>query len=246
MNIVIIEDEKASSAYLKKIVQRQFPQLSITAICDNVPDAVQALKTHNPDIVYLDVEIKMGTGFDVLKQAPDRTFEVIFTTAFNNFAIEAFRHHAVDYLLKPLQAVQVVEATERCLERLKVKTDHSNISKLLEQLQQPATQKIKLPVYTPDGIELLETADIVYAEAKSNYTDLWLKTGKKITASRKLKEIEDNLPPQLFFRIHHSFIVNLQYVARYQRGRGGYVILQNGSSLPVSSARKEEFLAWLK
>lgn len=246
MNIVIIEDEKASSAYLKKIVQQQFPQLAITAICDNVQDAVQALKTYSPDIVYLDVEIKMGTGFDVLKQAPDRTFEVIFTTAFNNFAIDAFRYHAVDYLLKPLQAVQVVEATERCLERLKVKTDHSNINKLLEQLQQPATQKVKLPVYTPDGIELLETADIVYAEAKSNYTDLWLKTGKKITASRKLKEIEDSLPPQLFFRIHHSFVVNLQYVVRYQRGRGGYVILYNGSSLPVSSARKEEFLAWLK
>lgn len=246
MKIIIVEDELASQQYLKQLLMERFPQLKVVAIAESVPDALQAIQEHRPDIVFLDVEIKMGNGFDVLAQVPDRSFEVVFTTAYNAFAVEAFRHHAVDYLLKPLNAAYVAEATERCLQRLKEhKSSKEQVGKLLQQVQQPIAQKSKLSIHTMDGIEFIEVQDIVYGEANGNYTDLWLKTGSKVTTSRRLKEMEESLPGDLFFRVHHSYIVNLQYVRKYHKGRGGYLVLHNGNSLPVSSARKDDFLNWL-
>jgi two-component system LytT family response regulator len=245
MKVVIIEDEVASQEYLRNILLNHFPQLKVVALVDNVPDAVSVLNAHQPDIVFLDVEIKLGTGFDVLVQLPKRSFEVVFTTAFNTFALEAFRFHAIDYLLKPLNTAEVIEATERCMQRVKNGHDNTILNKLLEQLNQPVVQKTKLGIHTLEGIEFIEVPDIVYGEAKGNYTELWMKNGVKITTSKKLKDIEESLPRQMFFRIHHSYIVNLQYVKKYHKGRGGYLVLHDGQSLPVSSAKKDDFMNWL-
>jgi two-component system LytT family response regulator len=244
MKIVIVEDEQASQAYLQSMLQKHFPDMEIAAITDSVPESVAQIKKHHPQVVFIDVEIKMGNGFDVLEQVKGQSFEVIFTTAFNTFAVEAFRYHAIDYLLKPLDEMHFVEAVGRCVQRLGNQNHGDQIGKLLEQLQ-PTMQKVKLSVPTLDGIEFIPFSDIVYCEAQGNYTDFRLKTGLKITASRKLKDMEESLPQHLFFRIHHSYVVNLQYVKKYQRGRGGYVVLQDGTSIPVSSARKDEFLEWL-
>ncbi len=244
MKIVIVEDEQASQAYLQSMLQKNFPDMEIAAVTDSVPESVAQIKKHHPQLVFIDVEIKMGNGFDVLEQVKGQSFEVIFTTAFNTFAVEAFRYHAIDYLLKPLDEVHFVEAVGRCMKRLSSQNYSDQIGKLLEQLQ-PTMQKVKLSVPTLDGIEFIPFSDIVYCEAQGNYTDFRLKTGLKITASRKLKDMEESLPQHLFFRIHHSYVVNLQYVKKYQRGRGGYVVLQDGTSIPVSSARKDEFLEWL-
>jgi two-component system LytT family response regulator len=245
MKVIIVEDEVASQEYLSNILLTNFPQLEIVALADNVPDAVSAIDMHQPGIVFLDVEIKLGTGFDVLAQLPKRSFEVVFTTAFNTFALEAFRFHAIDYLLKPLNVSEVIEATERSMLRAKQGSDNTLLDKLLEQLNHPVVQKTKLGIHTLDGIEFVEVPDIVYGEANGNYTDLWMKNGTKITTSRKLKDMEESLPRQMFFRIHHSFIVNLQYVKKYHKGRGGYLVLHDGQSLPVSSAKKDDFIAWL-
>jgi len=246
MKVILIEDEKASQAYLHTLLQQQFPQMDIVAIADNVPDAVAAIGLHGPDIVFLDVEIKLGSGFDVLAQTKEYSFEVVFTTAFSNFAIEAFRYHALDYLVKPLNDEAVIETTKRCIEKRKAMNGSRQVTELLSYLQQhAATQKTKLSIPTIDGIEFVDVADVVYGEAKGNYTDLCLKNGSRIMASRKLKAMEAFLPLQSFFRIHHSYIVNLQYVTRYHKGRGGYLVLQSGMALPVSSARKDAFLQWL-
>lgn len=245
MKIIIVEDELASQAYLKNILLLHYPGIDIVAATDNVPDAVLLIKKHRPDIAFMDVEIKMGTSFDVLEQTKGYSFEVIFTTAFNTFAVDAFRHHAIDYLLKPLNESHVVEAMGRCMQRINSNNRNDQVGKLLEQLQQPAVQKAKLGIPTLEGIEFVAIPDIIYGEAKGNYTDIWLKNGIKITTSRKLKEMEESLPKDLFFRIHHSYIVNLQYVKKYYKGRGGYLILQDDHALPVSSARKDDFLKWL-
>lgn len=246
MNAVIIEDEKASSEYLGNTLKRHFPYIEISAVCAHVQDAIDALVNHQPHIVFLDVEIKGGTGFDVLTATKGLSFGLVFTTAFDRFAVDAFRHCAVDYLLKPLQAVQIKKATERCMQQAAGNVHAASVAGLLTYVEQQHKQNVKIGIHTPEGIELLETTDIIYAEAKSNYTDLWLKSGRRITAARKLKEIEQSLPGDRFFRIHHSFVVNIQYVARYQRGRGGYIVLQDDKALPVSSGRKDEFLTWLK
>lgn len=247
MKIVIVEDELDAREYLIRILRKHFAQCQIVAICDNVPDAVNAIREQLPDIVFLDVEIKLGTGFNVLEQVSDIPLSVVFTTAFDHYATAAFRHYAVDYLLKPLVEKQVADAVQRCIGR-KALPDlayQQHIYKLLEELRHPVSQKTKLGIHTMDGIEFVDIQDIIYGEASGSYTELWLRSGVKLTASRRLKEVEESLPPQQFFRIHHSYIVNLQYVKKYHKGRGGYLLLHNNVSLPVSSARKEAFLEWL-
>lgn len=247
MKGIIIEDEQASQKYLLNILGQHFPALEIVTVADNVPEAVAAIKQYMPDFVYLDVEIKLGTGFDVLEQTRGLCYETIFTTAFNTFALEAFRYHAVDYLLKPLNDTQIIETTERCVARISNNKKDKRLDELLQYLQRPALeQKPKLGVPTVEGIEFIVVQDIVYGEAKGNYTNLWLQNGTRVTVSRKLKEMEQTLPVHLFFRIHHSYIVNLQYVTKYHKGRGGYLVLYNDISLPVSSVKRDEFLNWLQ
>lgn len=248
MKIIIVEDEISSQEYLKNILEAQFPETDIVAITDNVPEAVQLIKRYTPGLVFLDVEIKLGSGFDVLEQVKEQCFDVVFTTAYNTFAVEAFRYHAMDYLLKPLNAIYIIEAVKRSQQKAKqgFNTEKSQIASLLQQLQSSAHQKPKLPIPTLEGFDFVEVSDIMYAEAKGNYTDLWMKDIYKITTSRKIGELMDTLPGNLFFRIHHSYIVNMQYIHKYHRGRGGYLVLQNSQSLPVSATKKEEFLNWLK
>lgn len=241
MKIVIVEDEKASQQYLQNLLERRFPHMTIAAVTDNVPDAAALIRLHLPDIVFLDIEIRMGTAFDVLSRLDNTTAELIFTTAFNQFAIDAFRHHAMDYLLKPLEDEQVADAVKRCERRILERNSVQQLSGLLQYLQKPA-QRTRIGIHTVDGIAFIDTNDIVFAAAKGNYTELKLSTGARITASRKLKDMEQQLAAPQFFRIHHSYVVNTHYVKKYVRGRGGYIILTDDSSLPISVARKDDFL----
>jgi two-component system, LytTR family, response regulator len=245
MKIIIIEDEPAAQQLLSRILQDQYPQVTIAAIADNVADAVHAIDLHQPDIIFLDIEIRQGTGFNVLERVNKRSFEVIFTTTFNTYAVDAFRHHALDYLLKPLSAAMVKDAVDRCIAQTKTTKKEDNIGLLLQQIQSLSTPKTRLPVHTPEGISFLDIPDIIYVEANGNYCDFQMRNGNRITSSRKLKEMETGLPFNQFFRIHHSYIVNLHFISKYHKGRGGYVVLLNGQSLPVASNRKDDFLAWL-
>lgn len=246
MKVIIIEDEIAPRQYLDNLLSINFNELQIVATADSVPAAVAAIAAHQPDIVFLDVELKLGTGFDVLAQTSNISFQTIFTTAFNRFAIDAFRHHAVDYLLKPLNPVHVIEATKRCIDNIEKNRNGIQLAQLLVKMQQSNESKPKMAIPSQDGIEFIEITDIIYCEAKGNYSDLWLQSGKKITASRKLKELQEMLPEHLFFRTHNSYVVNIQYVDKYHKGRGGYLVLSTGISLPISTTRKEDFLSWLR
>lgn len=241
IRVVIIEDEIASQQYLRQLLQQYFPGMQLLAVIDNVPEAIDAVKRLQPHIVFLDVEIKMGTGFDVLEALPRISFEVIFTTAFNQFAIDAFRYHAIDYLLKPLDDKRVVEAVSYAREHINQKSSAQQIARLLQHLHQPALTK-KISIHTVDGIEFVDPDDILFAEAKGNYTEIRLRTGVKYIVSKKLKEMEQSLSEPVFFRIHYSYIVNAKYVKKYFKGRGGYVTLQDDTVIPVSAARKDDFL----
>lgn len=242
MKVVIVEDETASQQYLKRLLEKELPDIQLAGIADNVPDATEMIRNYAPDLVFMDIDIKMGTGFDVLSALPGIKSEIIFTTAFNQFAIDAFRYHAVDYLLKPLEDQRVLEAVSHCRMRIEQKNSSQQIAQLLQHFQQPVLHKQRIGIHTIDGIEFVDVDDILFAEAKGNYTELKLKAGTKIIASKKLKEMEQHLTDPVFFRIHHSYIVNSRYIKRYYKGRGGYVILTDETSLPVSSARKDDFL----
>jgi two-component system LytT family response regulator len=245
MKAIIVEDEEFSQEYLQSIIQKKFTGLEVVAVADDVQAATAAIKKYQPDLIYLDIEIKMGSGFDVLEHTRGLSYETIFTTAFNSFALEAFRYHAIDYLLKPLHDVQVIEATNRFINRTNTINGNERINALLDHMKHIDRIKSKLSIHTVDGIEFVQISQIVYAEANGNYTDFWLKDGTKRTSSRKLKETEESLPHNLFFRIHHSYLVNLHYVTKYHKGRGGHIELDNGVALPVSSNKKDDFLNWL-
>jgi two-component system, LytTR family, response regulator len=242
MKAIIVEDEIASQQYLCNLLKMHFPDITTVAIVDNVPAAIKTINDERPDILFVDVEIKMGTGFDVLASLTNVKAEIIFTTAFNQFAIDAFRHHAIDYLLKPMDDKLVIAAVSHCLERLTLRNNNQQIAGLLEHMRRSILPIKRLSIHTTDGVEFIDTNDIMLAEAKGNYTILKLKTGKKVTLSKKLKDVEPNLPEPTFFRVHHSYIVNVNYVVKYHKGRGGSIILSDQTPVPVSESRKDGFL----
>jgi two-component system LytT family response regulator len=246
MKVIIVEDEISCQQYLEQILLDNFVDIEIVDIIDNVPDSIKRLEELKPDLVFLDVEIKMGSGFDILASIKERSFEVIFTTAFNTFAVDAFRYSAVDYLLKPLQVNLVIEAVNKVKNRILNTHSPDLIDQLLLRLQSSSPQKNRLIIYTTEGMEFVEIPTIMFAEAKGNYTDIWLSNGTKITASKKLKEIEESLPAQSFFRVHHSYIVNLNFIKKYHKGRSGHLFLLNGKDIPVAESRKDDFLERLR
>lgn len=245
VKVIIVEDEISAQKYLQNLLERNFPDCSVMAIADNVPDAIKAVDLHQPDILFLDIEIKMGSGFDILIALPGLRSEVIFATSFNQFAIDAFKYHAVGYLLKPLEDQRALETIRRAISRIEQQNSDQQIARLLQFIQHPAPQRQRLSIHTIEGIELVPLNEIVYVTAKGNYSELKLRNGCKMTTSKKLKDIEEQLPAQDFMRIHNSYIANTEYIQKYYRGRGGLAIMTDGSSLPVSVARKDEFIKYL-
>lgn len=242
MKIVIIEDEIAAQQSLEQTIKKNYPQFTIAAITDSVPHSIELITNIQPDIVFIDIEIKMGSGFDVLAGLSDIQFEIIFTTAFNQFAIEAFKFHAIDYLLKPIEEKQLLHSINHCIKRLEEKNSAQQISNLLEYLRHPVQPKKCLNVSNTGGVEFIDLQDILYVSAKGSYTQLSLKNKTTIVISKSIKEIEKSLMNSTFYRIHNSYIINSNYLSKYHKGRGGDVVLIDGTSLPVSVNRKEEFL----
>lgn len=241
IKVVIVEDEPASKEYLIDLLTTYFRQIEIVAVEDTVDAAIQAICRYNPGLVFIDVEIKMGTGFDVLAGVEHIDFDTIFTTAFNQFAIDAFQYSAVDYLLKPLDAEKVVKAVQRSIERVSVKRSNDELRQLIQYLKRPV-QLQRLPVSTMYGLEFIDIEDILFAEAEGNYCRVKLRSGRDIVITKKIKELEETLPDTLFMRVHNSYLVNTSYIRKYHKGRGGHIILDDESAIPVSPARKDDFL----
>lgn len=241
---IIVDDEQKSQESLKILLEDFCEGVEVKALCQNVTEAINALATHSPDLVFLDIHLQRETGFDLLTQAKKIDFEVVFTTAYSEYAIKAFKFSAIDYLLKPIDIEELRKAVG------KVKEKHNgNIADRLDQLilnlKNPSGQNYKLALPTSDGLIFVQIESIVYCEASSNYTQIFTQDGKKHLVSRTLKEYDDLLADQNFFRIHNSYLINLNLIKKYIRGEGGYVIMSNDVSLDVSKRKKEAFLARL-
>lgn len=238
---IIIEDELASQEYITDLLEAKFPEIKVISIEDTVPSAISAIDNYSPDIVFLDVEIKAGTGFDVLAGVKNSACHVIFTTAYNKFAIDAFQYNTVDYLLKPLESEKVIAAIQRCMQKITLRQPGKELVQLLQYLKQPTWQQ-RLPVGTMYGMEFIDIEEILFVEAEGNYSKLKLRSGRSLMMTKKIKDVTEQLQESLFVRIHNSYLVNTRYIKKYHKGRGGHIILDDGSSLPVSPARKEDFL----
>lgn len=244
MTAVIVDDEKHCRDVLGLLLQKHCSNVTLVASCSNGTAAIEAIEMHHPDIVFLDIEMPGMSGFDMLEACRFTNFEVIFTTAYNEYAIKAIRHNALDYILKPIDKDELIQAVGR-MHDIKPAREASRVDNFVEYLaRQKMGDRIALP--TSDGLQILQSEEIWYCESEGGYTRFYLTNGKVSLISKTLKEVEDVLEVKGFCRVHHSYLINLRYVQKYIRGDGGEVIMANGKSIPVSRNKKQEFLNFLE
>lgn len=238
---MIIDDETKGRMALREKLNAFCPEVEVVAEAASGSEAISLINQHRPQLIFLDIEMPRMTGFEMLNQIPDKSFHIIFTTAYDQYAIQAIKYAAFDYLLKPVDIDELKSAVARIAET-KTPQTAKQAELLAANLQQKASSLHKLAIPTLDGLHFYDIKDIIYLEANSNYTNLYLAGKVKIIASKTLKEFEELLSGDQFFRTHHSFIINLNYIKRYIKGDGGQIEMQNGAIVDVSRRKKEEFL----
>ncbi|MBN1339794.1 MAG: response regulator transcription factor [Bacteroidales bacterium] len=243
IRVLIIDDEEKARTALRNLLEKHCPEIRILGEAGNVKSGLELIREEHPEAVFLDVQMPDGTGFNLLEQVGKIDFKVIFVSAYDKFAIQAFKFSAIDFLQKPVDPELLIEA---CTRLGKSESRFEEINKKLEVLlgNMNSFEKIALP--TMDGIIFVKIKEITRCESDNNYTNIFLSTGQKIIVSKTLKEYDDMLTPFNFFRIHKSYLINLAYLQRYKKGEGGSVIMEDGTELEVSRRRKEEFLACLQ
>lgn len=244
LKAIIIDDEEGARFTLSTLLEEYCPNISIIAQCSNVPEGVLAINKHTPDIVFLDIEMPEYNGFELVEFFKNVDFEIIFVTAYSQYAIRAFEVSAVDYLLKPVEIEQLQAAVEKASQ----KRSQANIMQRLDLMKSTYNgdeiKKIALPM--SDGLMFVDVSEIVLFEADRAYTHVFLKNGSKITVSKPMRTFEDILENRQFiFRPHRSHLININYIKKYVRG-DGMIFMDNGVALPVSRERKQEFEALLK
>jgi len=240
---VIIDDEPDCIVFLAQILKTYCPFISISGTATSVQDGVNEIRRTNPDLVLLDVELSPGTGFDILNKIPERNFKVIFITAHNDYAIQAFRYSAVDYILKPVDITDLVAAINKVNPSVS-RNPLIDFGILLENLKGELPQKLAIP--TSSGYEYVTVNEIIRLEADRSYCMFYLTCKRKILVSRCLNDYQQILDSRMFFRIHHSFLINLQHVKSFSRKDGGYVEMTDGSQVPLARRKKDYFYEVMK
>ena len=239
---ILVDDEKHGLETLGILLAEYCPGVKVMEKCPSAKKALEAIEKIKPDLVFLFIEMPVMNGFELLEQFDEIPFTVIFTTSYDQYAIKAIRFSALDYLLKPVDPKELVAAVHKA-SRQKQSPTSEQLQLLMAQLQNKEKQFTKIAVPTLEGFELIPADEVVRCEADDNYTHLFLKNKTKITASRSLKEMEEQLKEfPSFVRVHHSYIVNLNEVIKYIRGEGGYLVMTDNSTINVSRSRKNELL----
>jgi two-component system LytT family response regulator len=246
LTTLIVDDESQSRSLIRKLLSDHFPGLIIEE-AENVSSALEKIKQLTPGLVFLDVQMRGETGFDLFDKTGKINFEIIFTTAHSEFAVKAFRYSAMDYLMKPLDTEEFKTAVERVLQ--KIKNEQSPSHEQLDYLKQlRSEQKIpdKLTIPTAEGFLFVSVNDILYCHAISNYTEFHLSNNRKLLSSYTLGYYDELLAGHNFFRIHRSYLINLAHIKMYKKSDGGVVVMNDGEEIEVSRSNKEAFLKILK
>ena len=239
---VVIEDEEHSRKMLKAMLHEHCHQLNVVADADSVKTGLTAIAEQRPELVFLDIELQSETSFEILEQLPEINFELVFTTAFDHYALKAIKFCAIDYLLKPIDLKELQMAVAKVEKRLNREYMNKNLEVLLNNIKSSSQNNHRIALSTLEGLLFVNVRDIIYCESSGPYTHFIFKHADKIVTSKHLKEYEDLLSGYDFFRIHKSYLVNLQEIQKYIRGEGGQLIMSNGAALAVSKQRKESFL----
>lgn len=234
----IIDDEQNARDVISKIIISNFDNIIINT-AKNVETGINLIKGENPDIVFLDIDMPDGTGFDLLKKIELPDFKLIFITAYQEHAIKAIKCSAVDYILKPVNAQELIKATNKAIQEIDNKSNQQKIEAFLSNTENIPHKIKKLVLNTSDNIFVINIEDIIRCESEDNYTTFHLKTGKKITMPKTLKEYDNLLSENDFIRIHRSHLVNINYIERYDKKNTGCVCMKNDTKIPVSVRKKD-------
>lgn len=237
---IIVEDLPDALALFKADIEANHPEIEVIDTAQSVVEAAKVLRRKQPDILFLDIMLGDGTGFDLLEIFPDLKSKIIFVTASDEFAIKAFKFAAIDYVLKPYSDDELAEAINRAKAQLQPDTERLSILK--DTFSAPEKKPERISLHTLDKIIIVNLSDIIRCQSDSNNTMFYLKEGKKVFVTKTLKYFADLLQPNDFLRVHQSHLVNLQYITEYIKTDGGYLMLKNGDNVPVSFRKKSEVI----
>ena len=238
INAILVDDEAHCLDTLSILIKDYCPEVEILEQCSSAKKALAAIEKYQPALVFLDIEMPVMNGFELLEQFKDIHFSVIFTTSYDQYAIKAIRFSALDYLLKPVDRQELQAAVQKITQKTgSILPQQLKI--LLEKMSQPSSTIHRIALPTMEGLQLVPIDSIISCSSSSNYTIFSLKDNQKITVSRTLKETEEMLEDYSFLRVHNSYVVNLNEISKYVRGEGGYLVMSDLSSIDVSRSRKE-------
>jgi two-component system LytT family response regulator len=239
---IIVEDEQKSMDMLAGIIQKHCPELSLVGMARSVKEGVELIETLAPELVFLDISMPDGSGFDLLEKVSGLKFEIIFATASDQHAIKAIKYSACDYLLKPIDIEELINAAQKVVKRKNAVPNMENLQFLIQHLKRAdeSFQKITLP--TGNAYEIVNIKDIIRCEADGSYTTFYLSDKRKLMISAGLKHYEELLPETDFIRVHHHHLINMNQVVRFLKEDGGYAIMSDGSKIEISRRKKEAFM----
>jgi len=241
MNVVIVDDEATVRNTIKSLLNENYPDINILATAGTIGEGYEAIEKYKPDLLFLDIELPDGTGFDLLKKFQQLPFKIIFVTGYHEYALDAIKVSALDYILKPVDTDELCLAVEKAREIINQAELQLKLEALNENLQGKKVLK-RIILHTSDHLQLVSVSDIIRAEADSNYTSFTLSDGKHIMVSRTIKEFESLLSDSGMIRVHQSHLVNINFIDRFVRKDGGYLLLKDGTKIPVSPNLKKQVL----
>ena len=239
---IVIDDEDKLRKMLIDILKKYCQNIEIIGEAANVTDGVEIVKQLLPDLIFLDINMPDGTGFDLLSQVKDINFKLIFVTAYEEYAVKAIKFSALDYILKPIDFDEVILAIDKARDIINQEAYNTKLDSLLSNIESPSKENKKIALNTSSNIYIVNVGDIIRCESDKNYTTFYLDTGKKLVVSRTIKEFDELLSSYDFFRTHKSHLVNIAYIKQYEKRDGGYIVLKDDSTVPVSLRKKEQLI----
>jgi len=239
---LIVEDEPGNVRMLKKLLETYCPQINVLGEAGSVDTAFELIKTTKPELVFLDIEMPGGNAFTLLDKLKPLNFEVIFVSAYDNYTLKAIKYSALDYILKPVNIEELINAVNKVSEKINSLQFQQRIESLMSNLNTSKKSLQSLAVPANFGYEFIVVNNIIRCESSGKYTYFYVNDGRKIISVKNLKEYEDLLSPDIFFRIHHSHLININFIKRYHKGNG-IIEMEDGIKIPIASRRKKEFLS---
>lgn len=242
LKAILIDDEFHCTESLKIELNSFCPEVEVAGICNDPREGAKLIQDINPDVIFLDIEMPWMSGFELLSNLTDIDFSVIFTTAYNQYAIKAFKFSAVDYLLKPIDTDELQAAVAKVSSLKSLRFNRKHLSLLLENLNPEYKPSSKIVLPSSDGLEFIQVSEIIRIESESNYSHIYLENDKKIFLAKTLKDLEELLSEHSFIRVHNSHIVSENHIRKYHSSDGGFIELSDSSKVPLSRTRRPDFI----